>query len=119
MDRVSYDQSVAPELQSPVVQALEEVIATHLSCMAGPSPPTDLSYLQAINRTEQDTEWVDHALALQALHAPDILWTHPNSRVATNVLLECWEDVALGLRPPNDFLRSSSPRVDFDPPQRR
>ena len=43
----------------------------------------------AIAAAEQDSRWLSRALDLTAKHAADILWTHPHSRVAENVLRAC------------------------------
>ena len=40
-------------------------------------------------RARDGGAWLTRALALRARHAPDVLWTHPRSRVAERVLDAC------------------------------
>ena len=46
---------------------------------------------QAVQRAEKDTAWLEQALLLNERHAPDIVWTHPLSRVAENVMKACYQ----------------------------
>ena len=38
---------------------------------------------------ENDAPWIERALALTDVHAADVLWDHPRSRVAENVVRAC------------------------------
>ena len=40
-------------------------------------------------RARDGGAWLTRALALRARHAPDVVWTHPRSRVAERVLDAC------------------------------
>ena len=43
----------------------------------------------AVTRAGMDDQWVRRARSLMRRHAPDVLWNHPHSRVAENVLRAC------------------------------
>jgi hypothetical protein len=43
----------------------------------------------AAARARESGEWITRALALGARHAPDLLWSHPRSRVADHLLDAC------------------------------
>lgn len=52
----------------------------------------------AIERAKADTAWLARALKLIERHAPDVLWWHPQSRVAENVLRACAANRAVARR---------------------